>query len=357
MLTVDELKGGNALDGGLDFRSDTVTQPTEEMRRAMADAKVGDDVMGDDPTVNELQEYAADLAGMESALYVCSGTMGNLAAILAHTRRGDGVLMGTGSHTWINECGGVAGFAGVMPYPLDDRTGIPAAESIRSAFQTHDNVHHAGTTLLALENTHNSSGGTPVEAGEFSRVTQTARELGLKVHLDGARIFNAVAYFNNDVKEYTSMVDSVQICLSKGLGAPMGSVLCGGAGFIESARKYRKALGGGQRQSGIAAAAGLIALRDMRGRLSEDHANAALLADLLIGVGIDVEPVPRRTNMVYFKTPGAVRDEGRFVRACSERGLKLLSSGRERIRMVTHLGLGEPSVRRAVDVIKEVISR
>jgi threonine aldolase len=293
---------------------------------------------------------------MESALYVCSGTMGNLAAILAHTQRGDGILMGARSHTWTHECGGVAGFAGVMPYPLDDGTGIPTAESIRSSFQSRGNVHHAPTSLLTLENTHNRSGGVPTDSGTFSLVTGEARSLGLKIHLDGARIFDAVAFFKNDVKEYASSVDSIQICLSKGLGAPMGSVLCGSAEFIGRARKYRKALGGGQRQSGIAAAAGLIALRDMRGRLSEDHANAALLADLLLGIGIDVEPVPRRTNMVYFRTPEAVSDEVLFARACSERGVLLLASGKRRIRMVTHLGVGELSVRRAVDAIKEVIA-
>jgi threonine aldolase len=345
------------LEEKLDFRSDTVTRPTDEMRRAMASADVGDDVLGDDPTVNELQDYAASLVGMESALYVCSGTMGNLTAILAHTRRGDGILMGVKSHTWTNECGGAAGIAGVMPYPLDDNAGIPTADSIKSSFQTRKNIHHAPTTLLALENTHNRSGGVPADSETFSRVAGEARALGLKIHLDGARIFDAVAFFKNDVKEYTSVVDSVQICLSKGLGAPMGSVLCGGSEFIESARKYRKALGGGQRQSGIAAAAGLIALRDMRDRLSEDHANAALLADLLLGVGIGVEPVPRRTNMVYFRTPDALSDETLFARACAEREVLLLASGERRIRMVTHLGVDESSVRRAVDVIKEVSAR
>jgi threonine aldolase len=283
--------------------------------------------------------------------------MGNLTAILAHTQRGDGILMGKRSHTWTHECGGVAGFAGVMPYPLDDETGIPTVESIRSSFQSRRNVHHAPTSLLSLENTHNRSGGIPSDSETFSRVTGEARALGLRIHLDGARIFDAVAFFKNDVKEYASAVDSIQICLSKGLGAPMGSVLCGSAEFIERARKYRKALGGGQRQSGIAAAAGLIALRDMRERLPEDHSNAALLADLLLGIGIDVEPVSRRTNMVYFRTPDVLHDEVLFERACSEKGVLLLASGKGRIRMVTHLGIDELSVRQAIDCIKEVIAR
>jgi threonine aldolase len=322
----------------------------------MASAKVGDDVFGDDPTVNELQEYAADLVGHEAAMYVCSGTMGNLTSILSHTGRGDGVLMGVGSHTWINECGNVAVVAGVMPFPLDDRAGIPTIESIRAGLQT-PNVHHAVTTLLTLENTHNSSGGVPIDPETFSSVAREAKSLGLKVHLDGARVFDAAAFFKTDVKVYTREVDSVQLCLSKGLGAPMGSLLCGGRQFMERARKYRKMLGGGQRQVGIAAAAGLVALRDMRGRLSEDHSNALLLADLLREIGIEVEQLPRRTNMVYFRTPSAIRDESLFTAACLEKGLRLNPSGRERIRMVTHIGIDESSVRRASEIIKEVISR
>jgi threonine aldolase len=247
----------------LDFRSDTVTKPTGEMRRAMAAAEVGDDVYGDDPTVNELQEYAAGLTGMESAMYVCSGTMGNLVSLMSHCSRGDGVLMGTGSHTWKNEAGNAAFLAGVMPYPLDDSAGLPTEESIKSSYQPKGNVHYANTTLLTIENTHNSAGGLPADAENVARVTSLAHGMGLKVHMDGARIFDAVAFFGNDVRDYTRHVDSIQICLSKGLGAPMGSLVCGGRDFMDRARKYRKALGGGQRQIGIAAAAGLIALRDI----------------------------------------------------------------------------------------------
>lgn len=341
----------------LDFRSDTVTKPTMAMREAMAKAEVGDDVYGDDPSVNELQAYAADLLGMEAALYACSGTMGNLLALLSHCGRGEGVMMGTGSHTWKNEGGGIALFAGLMPYPLDDSTGIPTIESLYGAFQPGGNVHYAPTKLLTLENTHNSAGGVPIAPAVFTPVAQEARKMGMKIHLDGARIFDACAYFGIDVREYTTQVDSIQVCLSKGLGAPMGSLLCGKKEMIETARKYRKSLGGGQRQVGVAAAAGLIALRDMRGRLKEDHANAALLADLLLKAGIDVESVPARTNMVYFTLRQEQPDAETVVARCGEKGLLLGAAAPKRLRMVTHVGLDERAVRDAAEVVKEAILR
>ncbi|GHV27778.1 threonine aldolase [Synergistales bacterium] len=336
-----------------DFRSDTVTQPTEAMREAMAVAAVGDDVYGDDPTVNELQDYAAGLLGMEAAIYMCSGTMGNLIAIMSHCSRGDGVLMGVNSHTWRNEVGNVASVAGVMPYPLDDAAGCPTIESIRKFYQPSGNVHRPITTLMTLENTHNGAGGVPTGAAPFAAAADEARSLGMKVHVDGARIFDAVARLGVDVKDYSSKADSVQFCLSKGLGAPMGSILCGERDFIDKARKYRKALGGGQRQVGIAAAAGLIALREMRGRLSEDHENAALLAELLKGCGIDVEDVPNRTNMVFFNLTDGQCDAQALIKRCKARGLLIGSPGGRRVRMVTHLGIGADDVRSAAEIIKK----
>jgi threonine aldolase len=337
----------------LDFRSDTVTKPTETMRRAMRDAPVGDDVYGDDPTMNELQDYAARLLGMEAAIFACSGTMGNLMALMSHCNRGEGVLMGANSHTWKNECGNVAGIAGVMPFPVDDSTGCPSIESVRKTYLPSGNVHYARTVLLTLENTHNNAGGVPIPIDVFGAVALEAKEMGLKTHVDGARIFDAAAYFGVDVREYSSKVDSIQFCLSKGLGAPMGSILCGSSEFIERARRHRKALGGGQRQSGIAAAAGVVALRDMRGRLSEDHKNAALLAGLLRDIGLAVEDVPHRTNMVYFALPCACRS---FTGLCADKGLLLGAAGEGRFRMVTHVGLDECDVRNAAGFIKEVLS-
>jgi threonine aldolase len=341
----------------LDFRSDTVTKPTEEMRAAMASAEVGDDVYGDDPTVNELQDYAAGLTGMEAALYVCSGTMGNLVSLMSHCARGEGVLMGTLSHTWKNEAGNAAFLAGVMPYPLDDSSGLPSEESVKASYQPEGNVHCAHTVLLTLENTHNAAGGLPAEAGRFSDIAGLARGMGLKVHVDGARIFNAVAYFGNDVRDYTRHADSVQICLSKGLGAPMGSVVCGTRSFVERARKYRKALGGGQRQTGVAAAAGLIALKQMRRRLPDDHKNAAALAEGLTAAGYDVEATPRRTNMAYFGVSGHQGDAGAFAQKCAERGLLVGAAGEGRIRMVTHLGVDENAVAAAIDILKDLGAR
>lgn len=339
----------------LDFRSDTVTHPTEEMRKAMYSAAVGDDVYGDDPTVNSLEEYAAGLLGMEAALFACSGTMGNLIALMSHCGRGDGVLMGVGSHTWKNEGGNVANVAGLMPYPLDDSKGIPTMESLKDSFQPLGNVHYAHTTLLVLENTHNNAGGIPISVDSFSAIAKEAKRMGLLIHVDGARIFNATAYFGVDVREYTSKIDSIQVCLSKGLAAPMGSMLCGKKDFIERARKYRKTVGGGQRQVGIAAAAGLIALRDMRERLSVDHANAALLADLLADAGLNVEPVPARTNMVYFQLNENQCDADVLADRCKDRGLLIVPAAPRRVRMVTHLGLDEQSVKDAVRIVKEVV--
>ena len=320
----------------------------------MASASVGDDVYGDDPTVNELQEYAAELTGMEAALYVCSGTMGNLAAIMCHCARGEGALIGVGSHTWKNEAGNVASIAGVMPYPIDDSTGLPSEESIKSSYQPLGNVHLAHTTMMSIENTHNSAGGLPSEDGLVASAASLARDMGMKVHMDGARIFDAVAFFGNDIKDYTRHVDSIQICLSKGLGAPMGSLLCGGHDFIEKARRYRKALGGGQRQAGIAAAAGLIALRDMRSRLVTDHKNAVLLAALLQDCGYAVELAEKRTNMVYFRHGARHADAGAFAATCREHGILLGAAGPGRIRMVTHLGVDEASVRKAAEILKNL---
>jgi threonine aldolase len=322
----------------------------------MRDAPVGDDVYGDDPTMNELQEYAAALLGKEAALFACSGTMGNLISLLSHCDRGDGVLMGANSHTWKNECGNVAAIAGVMPYPLDDSSGCPTIESIHGSYQPSGNLHYAHTKLLTIENTHNSAGGVPIDVAVFGAVADEARSMGLKVHVDGARLFDAVVYFGVDVKEYSSRVDSLQCCLSKGLGAPMGSVVCGSRDFIERARKFRKSLGGGQRQTGIAAAAGLVALRDMRGRLAEDHANAALLADMLGEMGVAVESVPHRTNMVYFSTGDGPVDAAALIRLCAEKGLLIGSPGKRRVRMVTHVGIDADSVKTAVGIIKEALS-
>lgn len=338
----------------LDFRSDTVTRPTQAMRDAMAVAPVGDDVYGDDPTVNELQAYTCDLFGMEAALYVCSGTMGNLLAVLCHCDRGDGVLAGKEAHILAHEAGGLACIAGAMPFPIDDSAGIPSDEEVRAQYRAPGDVHVSPTTLLTLENTHNFMGGVPIPLASFAKTARVGRALGMKVHLDGARLFNACVALDTPPAHYAAEVDSVQFCLSKGLAAPMGSMLCGKKAFIEKARVWRKKLGGGQRQVGIAAAAGLVALRDMRDRLVLDHENASYLAELLEKGGVSVEPLAHRTNMVFFQLPKRISEE-LFVQKCVDRELLLNGAGNGRIRMVTHLDVDRQSVSDASDVVRGIL--
>ena len=339
----------------MDFRSDTVTKPTEEMRRVIASAEVGDDIYEDDPSSNALSAYAAELTGKEAAIYVCSGTMGNLQAFLTAGKHGESLLAGKRSHVWCAEVGGFSALGGLCPYPLDDDEGIPKAEDIEPASRADGNIHHPDTTILALENTHNYTGGIATSPEHFAPVAREGKRLGFHVHLDGARIFNAAVYYKTDVKAFTKEVDSVQFCLSKGLGAPLGSMLCGTHDFIERAKKWRKRVGGGQRQVGIAAAAGLYALKNNIPRLADDHANALLLAELLGKGGVPVEKVPNMTNMVFFPMPeGSMSDEA-FERKCLERGLLTHMIGPRRARLVTHLDVTREDCERAAEIITGVL--
>lgn len=340
----------------MDFRSDTVTKPSEEMRTIMANAEVGDDIYGDDPSSNALSKYAAELTGKEAAIYTCSGTMGNLLAFLSAGRHGESLLAGKRSHIWNAEVGGFSAVAGLCPYPLNDDEGIPKVEDIAPANRADNNIHHPDTTILCLENTHNYTGGIAVSPKRFAEVAREGHRLGFHVHLDGARIFNASVCYGVDVTEFTKEVDSVQFCLSKGLGAPMGSMLCGSHEFIERAMKARKRIGGAQRQVGIAAAAGLYALKNNIPRLSEDHDNAKLLCELLIKGGVHVEEVPNMTNMVFFPMLQSYPTDEYFVSACKERGLLLNALSPRRIRLVTHLDVNREDVERAAGIILEVIS-
>lgn len=340
----------------MDFRSDTVTKPTKEMRDVIAAAEVGDDIYEDDPSSNALAAYAAELTGKEAALYACSGTMGNLLAFVTAGKQGESLLAGKRSHVWNAEVGGFSAIAGLCPYPLDDDEGVPNVCDIAAANRADGNIHHPDTSILALENTHNYTGGIAVAPERFAAAAGEGRRLGFHVHLDGARIFNASVYYGVDVKEYTKEVDSVQFCLSKGLGAPLGSMLCGTRVFIENAKKWRKRLGGAQRQVGIAAAAGLYALKHNIPRLAEDHANAKLLANLLTKGGVPVEPTPNMTNMVFFPMPeGSVSDE-EFEKRCESRGLILHMISPRRARLVTHMDVDRDDVERAAAVILEVIA-
>lgn len=342
--------------GVIDLRSDTVTKPTEEMRAAMAAAEVGDDVYEDDPTVKMLEEESAALTGQEAGLFVTSGTQGNLVALLCHCQRGDGAIIGRNCHIYNYEAGGLAVLGGILPLLADDAGGIVKKEEIESWIIPPD-VHKAPAKLLCLENTHNREGGTAVAPDIFKEVTDAAKVKGLKVHLDGARIFNAATAWDVDVRKYTAEVDSVQFCLSKGLGSPVGSMLCGPKEFIREARHWRKRLGGGLRQVGVLAAAGLISIRKMKDRLIEDHKNAQKLANMLADGGLFVEEPGRRTNMVYFSVGPDGPDANAVVEACKKEGILFNSVSDRRIRLVTHLGITESDVETAArSILREAFA-
>jgi len=339
----------------VDLRSDTVTHPTPAMREAMYRAEVGDDVFGEDPTVNRLETMAAERMGKEAALFVVSGTMGNLVALLTHCGRGDEAIVGDQSHTFLFEQGGMAALGGIMPRPLPNQPdGTIRLEDIEAALRP-ENVHFSRTRLVCLENTHNMCNGTPLTPEYTAQVARLAHERGLRVHLDGARVFNAAAALGVDVKELVREVDSVMFCLSKGLCAPVGSLLCGDADFIAEARRARKVVGGGMRQAGILAAAGIIALEQMTQRLAEDHARARRLAEGLAQIpGIEVGPV--HTNILYFwLTEEAPRTPGEVVDGLAERGIRILGRENGRFRAVTHYWITDEDIERTLQAMREVM--
>jgi threonine aldolase len=340
----------------IDLRSDTVTQPTPAMRRAMAEAPVGDDVYGEDPTVNRLQEMSAALMGKEAGLFVPSGTMGNLAAVLAHCGRGDEVILGNKAHTFLFEAGGISALGGVHSCQIPNQPdGTLALADIRDAIRP-DDPHDPITRLVALENTHNRCGGVALSAEYTRRVGELAHEHGLKLHIDGARIFNAAVAQGVAAAELAAPADSITFCLSKALCAPVGSVLCGSREFIARAHRARKVLGGGMRQAGVLAAAGIVALETMIGRLAEDHARARRLAEGLSTIpGLILDQVPP-TNMVFLdlmdevpakaaEVAGLLKPRGVLVGAVSER----------RFRLVTHYWIDDAAVERAVESFAQVM--
>ena len=284
----------------IDMRSDTVTVPTPAMRAAMANAEVGDDVYGEDPTINRLEDLSAHMMGKEAGLFVPSGTMGNLTAVLTHCTRGDEAIMGHLGHTFLFEAGGVAALGGVMPHTIPNQPdGSLKLEDIQDAVRSED-VHFPPSRLVILENTHNRAGGTVLGVDYTAQVAEVAHRNGLKLHIDGARIFNAAAALGIEAEALVKDADSVTFCLSKALCAPVGSVLCGSGEFIHRARKLRKQLGGGMRQAGILAAAGVVALQEMVPQLPDDHRRSRLLAQGLKSVsGLVVETDPPQTNMVF----------------------------------------------------------
>jgi len=338
----------------IDLRSDTVTRPTEDMRAAMARADVGDDVYGEDPTVRELEDRAAELMGMDAALFVPSGTMANQIAIACHTQPGQEIIVESGSHILNVEVAAMARFSGVMPRAIAGQEGSFTAEQVETALRP-DVYYLAPTGLVCLESTHNAAGGRVWPGDRVREIIELAGAKGVPTHLDGARIFNAQVATGTPARELVAGFDSMMFCLSKGLGCPIGSLLCGGSSFIEDARRVRKTLGGGMRQAGIVAAAGLYALEHHVDRLAEDHENARLLA-----TGIAELPAvsvwPQETNIVVIELDG-LHTAPDLCRRLGEQGVlaspAAAGTDRRRIRMVTHLDVSRTEMMRTVDLLSQ----
>jgi threonine aldolase len=339
----------------IDLRSDTITKPTPEMRRAMAEAEVGDDVFGEDPTVNRLEEMAAGRVGKEGALFVASGTMGNLVSLLAQCGRGDEIILGDQAHTYINEQGGAAALGGVHPRVVpNEPDGTLDLGRVAAAIRS-DNVHYPRTRLVAVENTQNLCSGVALTPEYMHALGRLARQHGLRVHVDGARIFNAAIALGVDVRALTEDADSLTFCLSKGLGAPVGSLVCGSKAFIAEARRARKVLGGGMRQAGVLAAAGIVALERMVDRLAEDHANARLLSAGLSELSwIQVDPVPLRTNILYFTVRLEAMNARQVTDLLARQGVLMLALGPNRVRAVTNYHISSADIQAALDAMRSL---
>ncbi|MGQ9665731.1 MAG: low-specificity L-threonine aldolase [Anaerolineae bacterium] len=344
----------------VDLRSDTVTWPTPAMRAAMASAEVGDDVWGDDPTVKRLEKLSAERAGMEAALFVPSGTMGNLIAALVHCNRGEALILGDQSHTYVWEAGGASTLGGVVMHPVPNMPdGTLRLPTVEAAIRP-DDPHFPRTRAIFLENTHNACGGVIIPPAYFAQVREIARRHGLAIHLDGARIFNAAVALGCSIKEFTQHVDSLMFCLSKGLCAPIGSLLCGSEEFIRQARRMRKVLGGGMRQVGVVAAAGIVALEEMVDRLAEDHRHARLLAEELAqlpGVFINLESV--QTNIIYFRLSESIPLEPSELvgRLESEYRVRIGWMKEREFRLVTHYWITPAKVEQAVRAFRAILGQ
>ena len=330
----------------IDLRSDTLTQPTEEMRQAMANAEVGDDVYGEDPSVNKLQERAAEMLGKEAGLLMASGTMSNLVAALTYCHRGDEIVMGDQAHMFWNEAGGASALAGaqIRLIPNDDQGRIDPAD-LEAAIRPPGNVHTSPTTMVCLENTHNRCSGGVLTPEDTAKIGKVAHAAGASVHLDGARLFNAAVALEVPAKELVKDVDDVSFCLSKALSCPVGSVLCGTREFIDRATKWRKMVGGGMRQAGVLAAAGLVALDSMIDRLADDHANARRLAQGLANIdGLTVDPDSIHTNIVIFEVDPSLGPSAKLIGALGAEDVKVSSPSPTAIRMVTHRHISSEDV-------------
>jgi len=339
----------------IDLRSDTVTLPTEEMLEAIRHAALGDDVYGEDPTVKKLEEMAAEKMGKEAALLVTSGTQANLVSLMNNTKRGDLVFLEAESHIYWYEGGGISAIAGLLPWLIKGELGAIEPEDIEAAIRPK-NIHFPEPSLICIENTHNRYGGTIVTPSQMQAISQVARKHGLKFYMDGARIFNAAVALKIDVREFTKHVDNLMFCLSKSLSCPVGSVVVGDQQFIEKARKTRKVLGGGMRQAGIIAAAGVVALEKMIDRLEEDHKNARRLAEGIAKIdGIKVDLNMVQTNMVLFDISTLGASDPVFVQELRESGILVSVMGKNSIRIVTHRGIEKVHIEKAINVIDSVV--
>jgi len=335
----------------IDLRSDTVTLPTEEMREAIRHAELGDDVYREDPTVRKLEEMAAQKMGKESALLVTSGTQANLVSLINNTKRGDLVILEAESHIYWYEGGGISGVAGLLPWLIRGHLGAITPEDIEAAIRPK-NIHFPEPALVCIENTHNRYGGTIVSPSQMQAISEVSKQHGLKFYMDGARIFNAAVASQTDVKEFTKHVDNLMFCLSKSLSCPIGSLVVGDQQFIEKARKTRKILGGGMRQAGIIAAAGVVALETMVKRLEDDHKNAKRLAEGLAkinGVKVDLEAV--QTNMVRFDITNLDISDEEFVQKLREHNILASTIAKHNVRMVTHRGIEKDHIEKAINAV------
>jgi len=341
----------------VDLRSDTVTKPTPEMRKAMAEAEVGDDVYGEDPTVNRLEARAAEMFQREAALFVPSGSMGNLIALRIHCDHGNEVICESRGHVYNFEMAALAAIAGCLPRPVYAEDGILTWKLIEPAIRPKV-YYRAQTGLISLENTHNIAGGVVMPSEVQEEICDRAHERGLPVHLDGARIFNAAVALGKSVVEMTRKVDSIMFCLSKGLGAPVGSMLVGSRSFIEKARVYRKMFGGGMRQAGVLAAAGLVALEKSPPLLARDHQNARRLAEGLAAIpGIQLDPARVQTNIIIFDVGGTGETSQKISAQLKERGILANGVDPRTMRMVTHSDVDACGIERALQVLREIVRR
>jgi threonine aldolase len=339
-----------------DFRSDTFTKPSKVMRQVMCEAEVGDDVFGEDPTVNRLQEIIAELSGKEAALFVSSGTQGNQICLNAHTRPGSEVIVGRESHIFNYEAGAPALLSGVQLFPIDDSRGWVTLEEVKNAAR-HEDVHYPQTQLICLENTHNRAGGTIFPLEEIEKISQFARQGGYRIHLDGARLWNAVVETGISVNEYSKYFESISLCFSKGLGAPVGSIVAGSKDFIKEVHYYRKVYGGGMRQVGMLAAACIYALNNNLKVLKKDHERAKYFAEEMFKIpGINIDMATVQTNIVIFSVvlPGFRVNE--FLFRLKENGVLMLNIGHNRVRMVCHLDLEDADIERAILVMRKLLA-